>query len=52
MSFIDDVVLGGQDPMQAQRTEFFETVLRPNVTGSTSQFIVDDIKKGLGIECS
>lgn len=52
MSFIDDVVLGGQDPMQAQRTEFFETVLKPNVTGNTSQFIVDDIKKGLGIECS
>lgn len=52
INFIDDVVLGGQDSMQAQRTEFFETVLRPKVKGSTSQFIVDDIKKGLGIECS
>ena len=48
-SFIDDVVLGGQDIMLAQRTEFFETVLKPNVTGSTSQFIVDDIKRSLGI---
>lgn len=49
MAFIEDVVLGGQDTMKSQRTEFFETVLKPNVTGNTSQFIVDDIKKGLGL---
>lgn len=48
-SFIEDVVLGGRDTMKSQRTEYFETVLKPNVTGNTSQFIVDDIKKGLGL---
>lgn len=49
-SFIDKVVIGGDDPMKQQRTEFFETILKPNVTGSTSQFIVDDIKKSLGLD--
>lgn len=46
-SFIDNVIIGGIDPMAQQRTEFFETVLKPNVTGTTSQFIVNDIKKSL-----
>ena len=48
-AFIDDVVLGGNDPMSSQRTEFCNTVLRPDVTDSPSQFIVNDIKKGLGL---
>ena len=52
MAFIDDVVLGGLDPKREQRTAFFETVLKPNINGSTSQFIVDDIKKGIGIDRS
>ena len=49
-AFIEDVVLGGTDSMLAQRTSFYNEVLRPNVKGSTSQFIVDDIKRSLGIE--
>lgn len=49
LSFIEDVVLGGSDTMAQQRTAFFETVLRPNVNGKTSQFIVEDIKKSLGM---
>lgn len=49
-SFIENVVLGGEDSMAAGRTEFFETVLKPNVKVSTSQFIVNDIKKSLGIK--
>ena len=52
MAFIESIVLGGEDIKLEQRTEFFETVLRPNVKVSTSQFIVDDIKKCLGIKCS
>ena len=48
MDFIYDVVLGGNDPKKEQRTRFFETVLKPDVKGTTSQFIVDDIKKSLG----
>ena len=47
--FIEDVVLGGSDPLAPKRTEFYETILRPNVTGTTSQFIVDDIKKSLSL---
>ena len=49
-SFIEKVVLAGQDQMAAKRTEFYEAVLKPNVKGTTSQFIVDDIKKSLGID--
>lgn len=50
MAFIEDVVLEGKDTMSAQRTAFFENVLRPKTSGSTSQFIVDDIKQSLGIQ--
>ena len=46
--FIDQVVLGGADTKKEQRTQFLETVLKPNVTCTTSQFIVNDIKKSLG----
>lgn len=49
LSFVEDVVLGVSDPMASQRSAFLETVLRPNVNGETSQFIVDDIKKSLGL---
>ena len=50
IAFIENVVLGGDDPMKEQRTKFYNEVLRPNVTGSTSQIIVDDIKQSLGIQ--
>lgn len=49
MKFVEDVVLGGNDPKASERTKFFNEVLKPNVTGNTSQFIVDDIKRSLGI---
>ena len=49
LTFINDVLLGGADFKEEQRTRFFETVLQPNVTGTTSQFIVNDIKKSLGL---
>lgn len=47
LKFVADVVLGGDDPKAAERTRFFNEVLKPNVTGNTSQFIVDDIKQSL-----
>lgn len=50
IAFIENVVLGGNDTMKEQRTRFFKEVLCPNVTGSTSQIIVDDIKQSLGIK--
>ncbi len=49
-SFIDTIVLDEKDTMLYQRTDFFEKVLKPNVIGTTSQFIVDDIKTSLGLE--
>lgn len=49
-NFIESVVLGENDVMFSQRNDFFENVLRPNTTGTTSQFIVDDIKKSLGVD--
>ena len=49
MDFINDVVLGSIDSKAKQRTKFFNSVLKPNVNGNTSEFIVDDIKKSLGI---
>lgn len=48
-AFIEQVVLGGEDTMRDGRTRFFETVLKPNVSGTTSRFIVNDMKRGLGI---
>ncbi len=47
VDFINQVVLGKQDPMKNQRTEFFQTELKPNVIGNTNEFIVNDIKKSL-----
>ena len=49
-SFIDSVVLDGKDPKANQRKVFFDSVLRPNVKGTTSDFIVADLKKSLGIK--
>lgn len=48
--FVKQVLLEGEDTKKEQRTRFFNDVLKPNVKGSTSQFIVDDIKKSLGIQ--
>lgn len=49
ISFIEDVVLDGKDAKQKQRTEFFNTQLVVNRSMTTSQFIVDDMKKSLGL---
>lgn len=49
ISFIEDVVLDGKDVKQKQRTEFFNTQLVVNRSMTTSQFIVDDMKKSLGL---
>ena len=50
ISFIENVVLGGNDTKCEQRTEFLNKQLMPNINGTTSQFIVNDIKRSLGIE--
>ena len=42
-SFIDDVVIGGNDPMAPVRKEVFDTFLRPKDGKTASQFIYDDI---------
>lgn len=47
--FIDRVVIGGEDTKREQRTRFFDTVLKPNVSGTMGQFIVNDMKQSLGI---
>lgn len=52
MTFIKDVVLAGYDTMKEQRTTFFQTVLKSNVRGNTSEFIVNDIKSSLGLVCN
>ena len=49
MAYIKDVVIAGQDTMKEKRTAFFQTSLKPNVKGNTSEFIVNDIKKSLGL---
>lgn len=49
LTFVNDVVIEGKDVKLQSRTAFFNTVLKPNVTGSTSEFIVDDFKKSLGL---
>lgn len=49
LDFVNNVVIGGDDPKAHDRTRFFNDVLMPNVTGTTSQFIVNDIKHSLGI---
>ncbi len=50
ISFIDDVVIGGNDTKAIERTDFFNSVLRSQEQGSISKFIVEDIKRGLGLK--
>lgn len=50
MTFVNQVVLDGKDIQKEQRTRFYETILKPNITGTTSKFIVDNIKKSLKIK--
>lgn len=50
ISFIEDVVLGGKDTKQEQRTRFFNTQLAFNQSMTTSQFVVQDIMNGLGLK--
>lgn len=42
-SFIDDVVLGGNDTMAPVRNDFFDTYLRPKDGKTASHFIYDDL---------
>ena len=50
ISFVEDVVLDGKDTKQEQRTRFFNTQLAFNQSMTTSQFVVKDIKRSLGLE--
>lgn len=47
--FIDDVVLGGNDPMLPQRQQFYHDYLLPPNGKSVAQNVVDDIVKSLGL---
>lgn len=46
-TFIDNVVLGENDPMAPVRKDFFDTYLQPKEGKSASQFIYDDIVKSI-----
>ena len=47
--FIDDVVLGGNDPMLPQRRQFYNDYLLPPNGKSVAQNVIDDIVKSLGL---
>ena len=47
--FIDDVVLGGNDPMRPEREQFFRDYLLPPGGKSVAQNMLDDIVESLGI---
>ena len=47
--FIDDVVLGGNDPMRPEREQFFRDYLLPPGGKSVAQNMLDDIVDSLGI---
>ena len=47
--FIDDVVLGGNDPMRFEREKFFSDYLLPPGGKSVAQNMIDDIVNSLGI---
>ena len=47
--FIDDVVLGGNDPMRSEREQFFRDYLLPPGGKSVAQNMLDDIVESLGI---
>lgn len=46
-TFIDDVVLGGNDTMESVRKTFFEEYLKPKDGKDASQVIYDDIVKSI-----
>ncbi len=48
--FIDDVVLGGNDPMCPQREQFYHDYLLPPSGKSVAQNVVDDIIDSLNLE--
>ena len=47
--FIDDVVLGGNDPMRPQREQFFNEYLLPPGGKSVAQNVIDDIVESLNL---
>lgn len=47
--FIDDIVLGGNDPMLPQREQFFNDYLLPPCGKSVAQSIMDDITESLNM---
>ena len=46
--FLEEVVLGGNDPMKAARERFYEKYLLPPNGQSVAQNILDEIERGLG----
>ena len=48
--FIDDVVLGGNDPMKAQRVDFFKKYLLPPNGKTVAQNIYDDMLNSLNMD--
>ncbi|MGN0835459.1 MAG: hypothetical protein ACI4QA_06510 [Candidatus Spyradosoma sp.] len=46
--FLEDVVLGGNDPMRERRERFYEKYLKPPHRRSVAQNILDEIERGLG----
>ena len=49
IGFIDNVVLGGDDPLAARRTAFYEKNLRTPGTGSVARNTYNDILESLGM---
>ena len=49
LSFIEDVVLAGNDTMKSSRTLFVNDRLKLDSKLTSSQIIVNDIKRSLGI---
>ena len=47
--FIDDVVVGGNDPMQPQREQFFNDYLLPPGGSSVAQNMLNDIVESLNL---
>lgn len=48
MNFVDQVVLGGDDPMLEQRNDFYERHLMPPSGKSVAQNTLDDLVESLG----
>ena len=47
ISFVENVILGGNDPMEVLRKEFTEKVIKFNYPHA-SEAILDDLKTALG----